>query len=178
MVGATAALPLKTTDAVEGENATLAYAWSCANVSATPATPCVDASGALLQPALDAFATATVTLAAGTLSAHDAYEFSVRVSKDALNATATVRIIVVPGAPPETGLSLGGLAPDAIVNPNEADNPAYVALVGEVSSTLRIATALWTLEDGGDMDASSPFAVASDRLTTALALGKQVAAKA
>ena len=156
-------------DAARGSNATLAYAWSCANVSATPATPCVDASGALLQPALDAFATATVTLAAGTLSAHDGYEFSVRVSKDTLNATATVRIIVVPGAPPETGLSLGGLAPDAIVNPNEADNPAYVALVGEVSSTLRIATALWTLEDGA-VDAASPFAVEPDRLTTALAL--------
>ena len=78
--------------------------------------------------------------------------------------------IIIPGAPPETTVGLGGLTPDAVVNQNDGDNPAYLALVGSAVGDARIATSVWTLEDGGDMDASSPFAVASDRLTTALAL--------
>ena len=67
IVGADASLTLDASpsydpDAVEGENATLAYAWSCANVSAMPATPCVDATGAPLQPALDAFGATNATV--------------------------------------------------------------------------------------------------------------------
>ena len=88
-----------------------------------------------------------------------------RVSKDTLNASAAVHIIIIPGAPPETTVGLGGLTPDAVVNQNDGDNPAYLALVGSAVGDARIATSVWTLEDGGDMDASSPFAV-DDRLTT------------
>ena len=156
---------------------------------------CINASGALLSDTIATVDNVTLTLPPRTLAPHPGYQFSVMVTKDTRNSSASVVIRVIPGVPP--GISVGGLTADAYLNPNDADDGthdaplpppgyphsfsrpldavlrqptgAFLALEGQTQSSSGIQSIDWTQETGSG---SSVFAIETSRLITAIALWK------
>ena len=153
---------------------------------------CVNASGWPLSLIIGLVDNVTLTLPPRTLTPDPGYEFTVFVTKDMRNSSASAVIRITPGAPP--GVSVGGLTADAYVNQNEADDGttfyvacvtmtscitctalsrsagAYLALVGTTHSSAGIASTQWTKVAGAGEADDSVFAIEPTRSTTAIAL--------
>ena len=150
----------------DGENSRLQYSWSCMNRTGITTTLCANASGHPLAASIPvSSANATLSLPPMSLDIGK-YEFTVVVSKESRNSSASTNIHITPGSPPV--VSIAALT-QSLYNANDG---AYLALYGTATSlTSAIKTTEWTQDAGGYVSGGA-FAVSTAQLKTALALGR------